>query len=117
MERDDIYEYSLDAHHSEEEGVKARKKIWTVTIILSVATVVEVMLGVFLPKTAIGDTAALWQSVKLAYVALTLVKAGYIVLIFMHLGDERRSLRWIILAPYALFIMYLLFILLVEAAA
>lgn len=117
MERDDTYEYSLDAHHSEEEGVQARKKIWMVTLILSVATVVEVMLGVFLPKTAIGDSPALWQSVKLAYVALTMVKAGYIVLIFMHLGDERKALKWIILAPYALFIMYLLFILLIEAAA
>ena len=41
---------------------------------------------------------------------LTLVKAGYIVAVFMHLGDERRNIRAIILVPYALFILYLLWI-------
>ncbi len=117
MERDDVIEYSLDAHHSEEEGKKIRKKIWMVTAILSVVTFVEVMMGVFLSKTAIGDSAGLWATVKLAYVILTIVKAGYIVMIFMHLGDERKPLRWLILAPYALFIIYLLFILLTEATA
>jgi cytochrome c oxidase subunit IV len=38
------------------------------------------------------------------------VKAYLIVSIFMHLGDERRNIRSIILLPYALFILYLLFI-------
>ena len=117
MERDDIYEYSLDAHHSEEEGKKIRKKILMVTLILSVATIIEVMMGVFLPKTDLGVDSALWNSVKMGYVLLTLVKAGYIVVVFMHLGDERKALKWLILAPYALFIFYLLFILLIEAAA
>ena len=42
MERDDIIEYSLDAHHSEEEGVKIRKKIYFVTILLTAITAVEV---------------------------------------------------------------------------
>ena len=37
-------------------------------------------------------------------------------MVFMHLGDERKALRWVILAPYALFIMYLLFILLNDAS-
>lgn len=117
MERDDIIEYSLDAHHSEEEGKKIRKKIWMVTAILSIVTAVEVLMGVFLSKTAVGADSALWSSIKLSYVILTLVKAGYIVMIFMHLGDERKALKWVILAPYALFIIYLLFILLTEASA
>ena len=30
MKRDDIIEYSLYNHHSEEEGVKKRKEIWVV---------------------------------------------------------------------------------------
>ena len=46
---------------------------------------------------------------------LTLVKAAYIVMSFMHLGDERRNIRLIILAPYAFFILYLLYIGLVES--
>jgi len=32
------------------------------------------------------------------------------VMTFMHLGDERRNIRAIILLPYALFILYLIFI-------
>lgn len=115
MERDDIIEYSLDAHHNEEQGRKIRKKIYFVTILLSAVTIVEVAMGIFLSKTAIGDQAGLWNTIKLLYVFLTMIKAGYIVMIFMHLGDERKSLKWIILAPYALFILYLLFILFTEA--
>lgn len=110
MERDDIIEYSLDTHHSEEEGKKIRKKIWFVTALLTIVTAAEVLLGVF--WTQIGFP---WSVVKLSFIILTIVKAGYIVMVFMHLGDERKSLRWVILAPYALFIMYLLFILLNDA--
>jgi hypothetical protein len=33
MERDDVIEYSLEAHHSEEHGKKIRKKIYFVTIL------------------------------------------------------------------------------------
>ena len=39
MERDDLIvndSYALNAHHSEEEGVAIRKKIYMVTVILSV---------------------------------------------------------------------------------
>ena len=45
MERDDIIEYSLDAHHSEEQGKKIRRKIWLVTAILTVITACEVAVG------------------------------------------------------------------------
>ena len=56
-----------------------------------------------------------WQAVKWTFVFLTLVKATYIVMTFMHLGDERRNLRAFILLPYALFIVYLIFIALWES--
>jgi len=42
-----------------------------------------------------------------------LVKAGYIVLVFMHLGDEKKSLRTTILLPMVL-IIYFIFICLFE---
>jgi cytochrome c oxidase subunit IV len=45
------------------------------------------------------------------------VKAAYIVLVFMHLGDEKRNLKYVILLPYALFIMYLIFIGLYEGVS
>ncbi len=107
MERDDIIEYSLDAHHSEEEGRRIRKKIWMVTLLLAVVTTVEVTLGAYWKE---WFDASAWGTIKLLYIVLTLVKAAYIVMTFMHLGDERRNIRSIILLPYLLFILYLLFI-------
>ncbi|MEZ4737843.1 MAG: cytochrome C oxidase subunit IV family protein [Flavobacteriales bacterium] len=112
MKRDDIIEYSLDAHHSEEEGRKIRRKIWMVTLFLAVVTTIEVTLGAYWKDWFDADA---WNAIKLTYVVLTLVKAAYIVMTFMHLGDERRNIRLIILAPYVFFILYLLYIGLVES--
>jgi cytochrome c oxidase subunit 4 len=114
MLRDDIIEYSLDAHHSEEEGKKIRKKIWFVTALLSVITIVEVAVGAIYPKEAAG---AAWDFIVAAYLILTLVKAGYIIMVFMHLGEERKNFRMMILVPYIIFILYLIFHLLNEASA
>ncbi|MBI3135802.1 MAG: cytochrome C oxidase subunit IV family protein [Bacteroidetes bacterium] len=111
--RDDIVEYSLDTHHSDEQGKVVRKKIWKVTAILSIITTIEVLVGIYLPK---GDNPGLqWDLIKWGYIILTAVKAGYIVLVFMHLGDERKNLRYMILVPYIIFILYLIFILRTEA--
>lgn len=108
MDRDDIIEYSLEGHHSEEKGVAIRKQIWKVTAILSIITIVEVAVGIMFGRGEVSGGA--WQAIKYSYIILTLVKAGYIVLVFMHLGDERKSLQKTILYPYILFILYLLFI-------
>ena len=112
MERDDIIEYSLDAHHSEEQGQRIRRKIWLVTLFLAVVTAVEVGLGAYWRSFLSEDK---WQMVKWSFIVLTLVKATYIVMTFMHLGDERRNIRSIILLPYGLFIIYLIFIALWES--
>ena len=120
MERDDIIEYSLDSHHSEEAGVKIRKRIWQVTAILTAITAVEVIVGVFLSKTVIADwenTDLLWTCIKWGYIGLTVFKARFIVLEFMHLGEERKSFRKVILYPYMFFILYFIFIMLTEAIA
>lgn len=112
MERDDLIindSYSLGAHHDEEHGRQIRKKIWFVTILLSVITFAEVMLGVYIKQNS-----DYWSFVKLTFIILTLAKAAYIVMSFMHLGDERKNLRYLILFPYALFALYLLFIVLSE---
>ena len=106
MERDDIIEYSLDAHHSEADGKKIRKNIWFVTGLLTLITFVEVVLGAYWKEWFPGW----WEAIKTFFIVLTLIKAGYIVAIFMHLGDERKSVRSVILLPYILFILYLIFI-------
>jgi len=109
MERDDIIEYSSAVHHTDEEGKVIRKKLWKVFWLLLIVTIVEVAMGAFLmgPKYAL--------LLKVSFIIFTIVKAGYIVMIFMHLGDEMKFLRWIILAPYMSFIAYLLFICFQEA--
>lgn len=114
MLRDDIIEYSLDGHHSEEEGKKIRKNIWKVTIILSVITFLEVAVGIKWPK---DDAGSAWVFIKWGYIILTVIKAAYIVMVFMHLGEERRTLKLMILVPYIVFILYLIFHLSYEATA
>ncbi|PKR79675.1 hypothetical protein CW751_13990 [Brumimicrobium salinarum] len=111
-ERDDIIEYSLYNHHSEEEGKKQRKKIWKVTLILSIVTAVEVLFGAMVKQGS-----SMWLTVKVLFIVLTVIKAAYIVLTFMHLGDEKKTLKWIVLLPYLIFMIYLIFIGLTEGAA
>ena len=110
MERDDLIEYSLHAHHNEEQGKVVRKKIYFVTVLLTIVTVLEVALGAYIKQSS-----GAWPFVKWSFVALTILKAGYIVMVFMLLGDEKKSLRYVILVPYILFILYLIFIALWEA--
>ena len=109
MERDDLIvndSYALNSHHSEEEGAKIRKNIWKVTGILTLLTTVEVMMGIYFKRSETFT----WTMIKWSFIILTLVKAAYIVLVFMHLGDERSNLKKVIIAPYMLFIGYLIFI-------
>ena len=112
MERDDLIEYSLHTHHSEDQGKAIRKKIWFVTALLTAITIVEVALGSFIKQSS-----GAWPFVKWSFIIMTLFKAGYIVLVFMHLGDEKKTLRYVILVPYFLFMLYLIFIALWEALA
>jgi cytochrome c oxidase subunit IV len=113
MERDDIIEYSLYTHHDEAEGKKIRAKIWKVTIILTLITIIEIAAGVYFPRHNVSEW--VWFGIKISYIGLTVFKASYIVLTFMHLGDERKNLKMVILAPYILFILYLVYICLTEA--
>jgi len=117
MERDDLIEYSLPQEgnvglHSEAEGVSIRKKIYKVTALLTIITIVEVCLG-----AVIKQSSDIWPVIKWLFIALTVLKAAYIVLVFMHLGDERPWLKYVILIPYFIFILYLIFIALWEATA
>lgn len=112
MERDDLIEYSLHTHHDEEKGKKIRKKIIQVTVLLTLVTVVEVALGAYIKQSS-----SIWPIIKWSFIIMTLLKAGYIVMVFMHLGDEKKWLRNVVLVPYFLFMLYLIFIALWEADA
>ena len=88
--------------------------IWKVFWILLVVTTVEVALGIIKPGFLVENQFLGTKLLNHIFIVLTLVKAGYIVLAFMHLGHERKSLKWTILIPPIILIPYLLFILLTE---
>tara|TARA_B100000579_G_C22683108_1_gene781276 strand:+ start:185 stop:502 length:318 start_codon:yes stop_codon:yes gene_type:complete len=91
-------------------------RIWKVFWILLALTTVEVVLGIFKPPVLIDNMLIGVTLLNHTFIILTLVKAYYIVGVFMHLGDETKSLKISIVAPMFILVPYLLFILLVEAS-
>lgn len=74
------------------------KKLWTVAGILGIVTAVEFV---------IAFTMSHGPAKTFLFVALTIVKAGYIVLEFMHLKYEVKILFWSILLPM-IFVVWML---------
>jgi cytochrome c oxidase subunit IV len=110
-EIDQSLEYSRPHSRTREESKAVRRKILMVTGLLSVITIVEVLIGIYYSKTHVSP--GTWTAIKWFYIILTMVKAGYIVLVFMHLGDERKNLRTTILLPMVL-VIYFIFICIFE---
>ena len=94
--------------------------IWRVFWILLAVTALEVALGILKVNEVLPEKLVHAEFLGLAwlthiFIILTIIKAGYIVMTFMHLGDEKTSLRWTILLPAFVLVPYLLFIILSEA--
>ena len=102
------------------EEKKGNWWIWRVFWILLFVTSVEVILGILkvneqLPELLVHDRFLGLEWLTHIFIILTIIKAAYIVMTFMHLGDERKNLRWTILLPAFVLVPYLLFILISEA--
>lgn len=91
------------------------KRIWTVFGILSVVTIVEVYLGIIRPDSLVMTDFISMNLLNWIFIVLTLYKAYKITWVFMHMEGERSSLRWAVVATVVFLVLYLLFILLVEA--
>ncbi|NBO49284.1 MAG: hypothetical protein EBU80_06095 [Chitinophagia bacterium] len=91
--------------HHEAGGSEFVKKIIKTTIILSVITIIE--LGMGLTMYAFPMAAGLKLFLKGVIVILSLLKAFYIVGVFMHLGDEIKNLIMTIVVPLMLFIWFI----------
>ena len=89
-------------------------KIWGVFILLSVITTVEVYLGISKPEFLTANSLFALKYLNWIFLGLTIVKAYYITWDFMHMRDEKTGLRRIVVWTFVFFIIYLLFILLVE---
>jgi len=90
------------------------QKIWGVLILLSIITAVEVVLGIYKPEW--GRTVFLgMKALNWIFIILTIVKAYYITWDFMHMRDETKALRRMVVWTAIFLICYLLWILLQEA--
>lgn len=95
--------------HHEPGGKEVVQRIIRTTVILSVITIIELALGFgiyFLHKTP-DPSAALILFMKGVIVILSLLKAFYIVGVFMHLGDEIKNLIMTIVVPLLLFVWFI----------
>lgn len=91
------------------------QKIWGVLAFLTLITAVEVMFGILKPRILIETHFLGMRLLNWIFIILTLVKAYYIAWDFMHLRDEKSSLRRAIIWTPIFLVLYLVFILLVEA--
>ena len=73
-------------------------------------TIFELVIGSMAPGN--GWSGTLW--LKCLFIGLTILKAGFIVMAFMHLGHEKTFMKYAILLPYIIFISYGIFIILDE---
>ncbi|MCK6648223.1 MAG: cytochrome C oxidase subunit IV family protein [Bacteroidia bacterium] len=117
MEFHDNYpQYELMAHHSEEEGKKKRRKLWNVFWIMLGVTIVELIIGFKASEWhLLNEDRTSSSTLKVIFIGLTIVKAFYIVMSFMHLGDEKKWLKYSVLVPYIVFILYLVYIIVAES--
>lgn len=98
--------HSQDTHvdHGTHEG-GGTKEIIRVTVILSVLTIVELILGFWM----IGITDATFRlALKGVIVILMMAKAFYIVAYFMHLKHELKNLIMTIVVPLLLFVWFII---------
>ena len=89
------------------------QKIWGVLILLTIVTTAEVVLGIYKPEVLMAS----FLSMKLLnwiFIILTIVKAYYITWDFMHMRDEVKWLRRVVVWTAVFLICYLVFILLQE---
>ncbi len=95
------------AHEEEHEGM-SKAKIWKVFFILLGITVLEFIIALAVPETAMPTMVR-----NAIYIILTLYKAYYIVAFFMHLKFEKYALIAAILLSF-IFIAYFIVLMLVE---
>ena len=104
----------MDHHQSSPEvtvhhapgGKEVVQKIIRTTVILSVITLIELGLG-FAMYLMPDLYSAVVLFIKGAIVILSLLKAFYIVGVFMHLGEEIKNLIMTIIVPLLLFVWFI----------
>lgn len=107
---DNYPQYEVMSNHGEEEGKKNRRVLWNVFWVMLAITLFELVIGFLAPGN--GWSGTLW--LKILFIVLTIAKAAAIVMWFMHLNHEAKFFKWVVLAPYCVFMFYTIFIVLTE---
>lgn len=95
------------AHVSQTTHIEHNKnEVRNVTIILSVLTIVELLLGYWMYAAELQGL--LKMIIKGVIIILMLAKAFYIVSYFMHLGHEIKNFIMTIVVPLALFVWFII---------
>jgi len=89
------------------------QKIWGVLVFLTIVTVIEVALGIIKPESLMVNFLGM-KLLNWIFIGLTIVKAYYITWDFMHMRDETKALRRMVVWTAIFLICYLIFILLQE---
>ncbi|MFD1616533.1 cytochrome C oxidase subunit IV family protein [Gelatiniphilus marinus] len=89
------------------------QKIWGVLILLSIVTAIEVILGIYKPDVLMAEVMNM-KLLNWIFIILTIVKAYYITWDFMHMRDESKGLRRMVVWTGTILILYMTFILLQE---
>jgi len=89
------------------------QKIWGVLAFLTFVTAIEVILGIYKPEVLMGNVLGM-KILNWIFIILTIVKAYYITWDFMHMRDEVKALRRMVIWTGVFLICYLVFILLQE---
>ena len=90
------------------------QKIWGVLVLLSIVTAVEVALGISKPKILLTYFLNM-KILNWIFISLTIVKAYYITWDFMHMRDETKTFRRVVVWTFVFLVLYLVFILIQEA--
>ena len=97
------HSHNADANH-EASNAAAMAEIKKVTILLSVLTVIELILGFWM----IGiSSVGLRLAIKGVIIILMMAKAFYIVAYFMHLKHEVKNMIMTIIVPLLLFVWFI----------
>ena len=97
-----------------QESTESNWWIWKVFWLLLGITCIEVALGITKPSL-LWDTYFLGtKSAVIVFIVLTLIKAYYIVMDFMHLGHEKKGFRVVVVFPSIFLISYLTWLMLLE---
>lgn len=127
------HEHNLAIFRGKLKFKSNEQKIWGVFIFLSIITIIEVALGIVKPEALMtpyisafeGGFIATMANIVLAaliymkplnliFIVLTIVKAYYITWDFMHMRDETKALRRMVVWTAIFLLCYLVLILLVE---